>query len=255
MTTYDQKDLFTYVLRLGDSGLVLGQRLSEWVGKAPMLEEEMALANMALDMVGQARNFLSYAGELEGKDRGEDELAMHRDVGSFSNPLLVEQPNQDFAYTMVRQYFFASFAERLFEQLQHSADSRLGGIAAKAAKECRYHARHSGLWLVRLGDGTEESRKRVTRAVEDLWPYTGELFEMDEVDRSLLEAGVAVDLQAMRSDWREALDQVLAEARLSPPSDDAWMHSGGRSGRHSEHLGHLLATMQILPRSYPDANW
>jgi ring-1,2-phenylacetyl-CoA epoxidase subunit PaaC len=220
-----------------------------------MLEEEMALANMALDMVGQARNFLSYAGELEGKDRGEDELAMHRDVGSFSNPLLVEQPNQDFAYTMVRQYFFASFAERLFEQLQHSADSRLGGIAAKAVKECRYHARHSGLWLVRLGDGTEESRKRVTRAVEDLWPYTGELFEMDEVDRSLLEAGVAVDLQAMRSDWREALDQVLAEARLSPPSDDAWMHSGGRSGRHSEHLGHLLATMQILPRSYPDANW
>jgi len=215
----------------------------------------MALANMALDMVGQARNFLSYAGELEGKDRGEDELAMHRDVGSFSNPLLVEQPNQDFAYTMVRQYFFASFAERLFEQLQHSADSRLGGIAAKAVKECRYHARHSGLWLVRLGDGTEESRKRVTRAVEDLWPYTGELFEMDEVDRSLLEAGVAVDLQAMRSDWREALDQVLAEARLSPPSDDAWMHSGGRSGRHSEHLGHLLATMQILPRSYPDANW
>jgi len=198
---------------------------------------------------------LSYAGELEGKDRGEDELAMHRDVGSFSNPLLVEQPNQDFAYTMVRQYFFASFAERLFEQLQHSADSRLGGIAAKAVKECRYHARHSGLWLVRLGDGTEESRKRVTRAVEDLWPYTGELFEMDEVDRSLLEAGVAVDLQAMRSDWREALDQVLAEARLSPPSDDAWMHSGGRSGRHSEHLGHLLATMQILPRSYPDANW
>jgi len=255
MTTYDQKDLFTYVLRLGDSGLVLGQRLSEWVGKAPMLEEEMALANMALDMVGQARNFLSYAGELEGKDRGEDELAMQRDVGSFSNPLLVEQPNQDFAYTMVRQYFFASFAERLFEQLQHSADSRLGGIAAKAVKECRYHARHSGLWLVRLGDGTEESRKRVTRAVEDLWPYTGELFEMDEVDRSLLEAGVAVDLQAMRSDWREALDQVLAEARLSPPSDDAWMHSGGRSGRHSEHLGHLLATMQILPRSYPDANW
>jgi len=243
------------VLRLGDSGLVLGQRLSEWVGKAPMLEEEMALANMALDMVGQARNFLSYAGELEGKHRGEDELAMHRDVGSFSNPLLVEQPNQDFAYTMVRQYFFASFAERLFEQLQHSADSRLGGIAAKAVKECRYHARHSGLWLVRLGDGTEESRKRVTRAVEDLWPYTGELFEMDEVDRSLLGAGVAVDLQAMRSDWREALDQVLAEARLSTPSDDAWMHSGGRSGRHSEHLGHLLATMQILPRSYPDANW
>jgi len=255
MTTYDQKDLFTYVLRLGDSGLVLGQRLSEWVGKAPMLEEEMALANMALDMVGQARNFLSYAGELEGKDRGEDELAMHRDVGSFSNPLLVEQPNQDFAYTMVRQYFFASFAERLFEQLQHSADSRLGGIAAKAVKECRYHARHSGLWLVRLGDGTEESRKRVTRAVEDLWPYTGELFEMDEVDRRLLEAGVAVDLQAMRSDWGAALAQVLAEARLSPPSDDAWMHSGGRSGRHSEHLGHLLATMQILPRSYPDAKW
>ncbi len=255
MTTWDQKDLFTYVLRLGDSGLVLGQRLSEWVGKAPMLEEEMALANMALDMVGQARNFLSYAGEIEGRDRGEDELAMHRDVSGFSNLLLVEQPNRDFAYTMVRQYFYASFAERLFEQLQHSADSRLAGIAAKAVKECRYHARHSGLWLVRLGDGTEESHRRVARALEDLWPYTGELFEMDEVDRRLLEAGVAADVQAMRTDWREALNQVLVEARLPLPSDDTWMHSGGRTGRHSEHLGHLLATMQILPRSYPDANW
>lgn len=255
MSTCDQKDLFGYLLRLGDSGLVLGQRLSEWVGKAPMLEEEMALANMALDMVGQARNFLAYAGEVEGKGRGEDELAMHRDVESFANPLLVEQPNRDFAYTMVRQYFFASFAERLFEQLQHSADARLGGIAAKAVKECRYHTRHSALWLVRLGDGTGESRQRVARALEDLWPFTGELFEMDEADRRLLEAGVGVDVQAIRADWREALDQVLGEARLELPSDDAWMHSGGRAGRHSEHLGHLLATMQCLPRSYPDASW
>lgn len=255
MTACAQEDLFTYVLRLGDSGLVLGQRLSEWVGKAPMLEEEMALANMALDMVGQARMFLSYAGEVEGKDRGEDELAMHRDVDSFSNPLLLEQPNGDFASTMVRQYFYASFAEGLFEHLQHSADARLAGIAAKAVKECRYHARHSALWLVRLGDGTEESHHRVARAVEALWPYTGELFEMDETDRRLLEAGVAVDLQALKGPWRAALDEVLTEARLELPSDEAWMHSGGRHGRHSEHLGHLLATMQFLPRSYPDASW
>lgn len=255
MTECDKNDLFGYLLRLGDSGLVLGQRLSEWVGKAPMLEEEMALANMALDMVGQARNFLSYAGEIEGQGRDEDDLAMRRDVGSFRNPLLVEQPNGDFAHTMVRQYFFASFAERQFDELQNSADVRLAGIAAKAVKECRYHATHSALWLVRLGDGTGESHRRVASALEDLWPYTGELFEMDDADRRLQEAGVAVDARAFRADWREALDQVLTEARLALPSDDAWMHSGGRSGRHSEHLGHLLATMQFLPRSYPDASW
>lgn len=255
MTTRDQSDLFGYLLRLGDSALVLGQRLSEWVGKAPMLEEEMALANMALDMVGQARNFLSYAGEVEGEGRGEDELAMRRDVGSFRNPLLVEQPNGDFAHTMVRQYFFASFAERLFEQLQHSADTRLAGIAAKAVKECRYHARHSGLWLVRMGDGTGESHQRVAGALEQLWPYTGELFEMDDADHRLLQAGVAVDTRELRAGWRDALDRLLVEARLAPPADDVWMHSGGRAGRHSEHLGHLLATMQFLPRAYPDATW
>lgn len=255
MAASDEQDLLVYLLRLGDSGLVLGQRLSEWVGKAPMLEEEMALANMALDLVGQSRMLLSYAALVEGKGRTEDQLAMHRDVHEFTNPLLVEQPNGDFAHSMARQYFYASFAERLFDKLQHSADTQLAGIAAKAVKEFRYHARHAGLWMVRLGDGTEESRDRMIRAIQELWPYTGELFETDELDRRMLEAGIGVDLHVLRKSWREDLDRVLGEAGLPLPADDAWMHSGGRAGRHSEHLGHLLATMQFLPRAYPDAGW
>jgi ring-1,2-phenylacetyl-CoA epoxidase subunit PaaC len=255
MPACDQQDLFAYLLRLGDSGLVLGQRLSEWVGKAPMLEEEMALANMALDLVGQSRMFLAYAAQVEGKGRTEDQLAMHRDVHEFANVLLVEQPNGDFAHSMVRQYFYASFAGRLCDSLQHSTDRQLAGIAAKAVKEFRYHTRHAGLWMVRLGDGTDESHDRMTRALQDLWPYTGELFDMDELDRRMLKAGIGVDLQGLRKSWREDLDTVLNEAGLPLPAEDAWMHGGGRAGRHSEHLGHLLATMQFLPRAYPDAGW
>ena len=255
MPPCDQQDLFAYLLRLGDSGLVLGQRLSEWVGKAPMLEEEMALANMALDLVGQSRMFLAYAAQVEGKGRTEDQLAMHRDVHEFANVLLVEQPNGDFAHSMLRQYFYASYAQRLFDTLQSSADTQLAGIAAKAVKEFRYHTRHAGLWMVRLGDGTEESRARMIQALQDLWPYTGEMFDMDALDRRMLEAGIGVDLHALRAGWREDLDRVLNEAGLPLPADDAWMQSGGRAGRHSEHLGHLLATMQFLPRAYPDAGW
>lgn len=255
MATSENNDLFIYLLRLGDNALVLGQRLSEWVGKAPMLEEEMALANMALDLVGQSRMLLAHAGETEGAGRGEDELAMHRDAHHYTNVLLVEQPNRDFAFTMLRHYFYSSFAERLFGALAGSADEQLAGIAAKVVKEYRYHARHSALWLVRLGDGTDESRRRVLEAMDELWPYTGELFEMDELQGRLVVAGVAVDAAQLRADWRTALDQVLTEAGLPLPSDEVFMHSGGRRGLHSEHLGHMLATMQSLGRAYPDASW
>jgi ring-1,2-phenylacetyl-CoA epoxidase subunit PaaC len=255
MPATDQQDLYTYLLRLGDSSLVLGQRLSEWVGKAPMLEEEMALANMALDLVGQARMFLSYAARVEGKGRTEDTLAMHRDVHEFTNVLLVEQPNRDFACTMMRQYLYSNFSQHLFDRLQHSSDPQLAGIAAKAAKECRYHASHSGLWLVRLGDGTEQSHQRVNRALQDLWPYTGELFQTDDCDKRMLESGVGVDAGSLYPVWRSDLNKVLGEARLPLPAENTWMQSGGRQGRHSEHLGHVLATMQFLPRAYPDAGW
>lgn len=255
MATSDNNDLFIYLLRLGDDALVLGQRLSEWVGKAPMLEEEMALANMALDLVGQSRLLLAHAGAVEGAGRGEDALAMHRDAHHYTNLLLVEQPNRDFAFTMLRQYFYASFAERLFEKLAGSADEQLAGIAAKAVKEYRYHARHSALWVVRLGDGTGESRRRVLEALEELWPYTGELFEMDALQERLVAAGIAVDAAALRADWRAALDRVLEEAGLPLPPDKVFMHSGGRRGLHGEHLGHMLATLQTLARSYPDACW
>jgi ring-1,2-phenylacetyl-CoA epoxidase subunit PaaC len=255
MPASDQQDLFVYLLRLGDSALVLGQRLSEWVGRAPMLEEEMALANMALDQLGQARMFLSYAGQVEGRGRSEDSLAMYRDARDYANVLLVEQPNRDFAHTMVRQYFYASFAQRFFDALQSSADPQLAGIAQKAVKESRYHASHSGSWLIRLGDGTEQSHQRVCQAMQELWPYTGELFEMDECDTRMLESGVGADVRKLRKPWRAELDSLLEQARLPLPAEDAWMHSGGRQGRHSEHLGHLLATMQFLPRAYPDAGW
>jgi len=250
-----EQALFQYLLRLGDSSLVLGQRLAECCGRAPMLEEEMALSNLALDLIGQARLLLAYAGELEAAGRDEDALAMHRDVSDFRSVLLVEQPNRDFAHTMLRQYFYASFAHRLFDALQGSADRRLGEIAGKAVKECRYHASHSGQWVVRLGDGTDESRRRMIAALEELWPYTGELFHMDEVDQQLIRCQIAVDLQALSRQWLEELEQLLQQASLPAPPRDAWMQGGGKTGNHSEHLGHLLATMQFLPRAYPDARW
>jgi len=253
--TQDTQDLFQYLLRLGDSSLVLGQRLAECCGQAPMLEEEMALSNMALDLIGQARLLLAYAGEIEAAGRDEDALAMHRDVADFRNVLLAEQPNRDFAHIMLRQYFYASFAERLFDALRGSTDRRLAEIAGKAVKECRYHASHCGQWIVRLGDGTEQSHQRMVAALEELWPYTGELFHMDDVEHAMLQRQVAVDLGPLLQQWLEATQSLLTQATLPVPSGDVWMQAGGKSGIHSEHLGHLLATMQYLPRAYPDARW
>lgn len=246
--------LFTYVLSLADDALVLGHRLSEWSGQGPLLEEDIALSNLALDLIGQARLLHAYAGEVEGKGRSEDDLAYLRDEHAFANLLLVEQPNGDFAVTMVRQLLYAAFMHPYYQALQQSQDARLAEIAAKAVKEMAYHLRHAAEWVIRLGDGTDESHARAAAALDELWMYTGELFEMDEAERALVEAAIAVDRESIRPAWHATIDRVLAEATLARPAD-RWMQTGGRAGRHSEHLGHLLAEMQVLHRAHPGATW
>ncbi len=246
--------LFRYVLRVGDLSLVLGQRLGEWVGHAPVLEEDLGLANIALDLIGQARLLLAYAGELEGRGRGEDEIAFLREQGEYLNPTLAELPNGDFGETIVRQVLIDAFQLELFEGLTNSADEQLSAIAAKAVKETRYHLRYSCDWLVRLGDGTAESRVRVQSALERLWPYTVELFEEDELDREMADCGIAPRLADVRTAWSRRIDEVLAEATLERPRErpHSWF---GKRGEHSEHLGYILAEMQYLQRAYPGVRW
>ncbi|HZD90214.1 MAG TPA: 1,2-phenylacetyl-CoA epoxidase subunit PaaC [Pseudolabrys sp.] len=246
--------LLQYTLRLADTALVLGHRLSEWVGHAPVIEEDLAFGNMGLDLIGQARVLYTYAGEVEGRGRDEDALAYLRDANAYRNILLVEQPNGDFAVTMVRQLLYAAFAFPYFEALTRSKDATLAAIAAKGAKEMAYHLRHSAEWTIRLGDGTDESHARAQAALEELWPYTGEMFEVDPVERALIEAGVAVDPAPLRAAWDKTVDEVLGEATLTRPQD-GFTQSGGRVGRHSEHLGHLLTELQFLQRAYPGATW
>jgi ring-1,2-phenylacetyl-CoA epoxidase subunit PaaC len=246
--------VFDYTLRLADTSLILGHRLSEWIGHAPLLEEELALGNIALDLIGQARALYAYAGTVEAMGRDEDALAYRRDAGEFRNILLVEQPNGDFAHTIVRQLLYSAFAHPFWGGLARSRDTALAAIAAKAEKEAAYHSRHAGEWLIRLGDGTEESHRRAQQALEDLWFYSGEMFETDAVEGALIATAVAVDPGAIRTQWEATVDGVLLEATLRCPVA-AWMQSGGRSGRHSEHLGHVLATMQFLQRAYPGATW
>jgi ring-1,2-phenylacetyl-CoA epoxidase subunit PaaC len=246
--------LYRYVLRVGDLSLVLGQRLGEWVGHAPALEEDLGVANIALDLIGQARLLLTYAGELEGRGRGEDEIAFLREHGEYLNPTLVEQPNGDFGQTIVRQVLIDAFQLELYERLTNSADDRLAEIAAKAVKETRYHLRYSSDWLVRLGDGTQESRTRAQSALERLWPYTVELFEEDDLDREMADCGIAPRLAEIRAAWSLRIDGVLAEATLERPRDRPYTWFGKR-GQHSEHLGYMLAEMQYLQRAYPGARW
>jgi ring-1,2-phenylacetyl-CoA epoxidase subunit PaaC len=249
-----QDPLFEYLLRLGDNSLILGHRLSEWSGHAPVLEEELALGNIALDLIGQTQLWLSLAGEVEGKGRDADKLAFLRDAGGYRNVLLVEQPNGDFARTMTRQFFFDTWHYLLLQGLTQSTDTRIADIAGKSLKEVAYHAERSRDWVVRLGDGTEESHRRMQRAIDDLWVYTGELFEMDEIDRTLLTQGLAVDLAALRQPWSEQVGRTLEEATLEQPKQ-GWAQRGGKRGVHSEHLGYLLAEMQFLQRAYPNATW
>ena len=231
MTTIAAADtpLVQSTLRLADNALVLGHRLSEWCGHAPMLEEDIALANIALDLIGQARWLYAHAAEVEGDGRDEDALAYLRDAADFRNLLLVEQPNGDFALTIARQFLYAALMAPFWRALATSRDETLAAIAAKAEKEAAYHLRHAAEWLIRLGDGTEESHARAQAALDALWPYTGEMFEVDAIERGLVERGVAVDPQALRPEWDETVDQVLAEATLARPPD-GWMQSGGRPG-------------------------
>jgi ring-1,2-phenylacetyl-CoA epoxidase subunit PaaC len=256
MTTITTADapLVQYALRLADNALVLGHRLSEWCGHGPVLEEDIALANIALDLIGQARVLYAYAGAAEGAGRDEDQLAYLRDAGQWRNVLLVEQPNGDFAVTVARQFLYAAFMVPFWCALSASRDDTLAAIAVKAEKEAAYHLRHAAEWLIRLGDGTVESHERAQAAFDELWMYTGELFEADAVERGLIERDVAVEPAAIRPEWDETVDKVLAEATLKRPPD-GWMQTGGRTGRHSEHLGYILAELQFLQRAYPGAKW
>ncbi len=248
--------IVVYLLRLGDSTLVLSHRLTEWVAHAPTLEEEMAIANIALDLLGQARALLTHAGAVEDAGRDEDALAYHRDAGGFRNLLLVEQPNGDFAQTVLRQFLYDAYAVELWTLLAAtSAEQTLRGIAAKAVTESTYHVAHSGEWVVRLGDGTDESHARVGAALEELWPFTGELFMTDEIDAAVAAEGVAPPASQLAGPWRARVEDVLGRATLPVPSSEAWMQRGGKQGRHTEHLGPLLAQMQFLQRAYPGTTW
>lgn len=246
---------FEYVLRLGDSTLILAQRLSAWCGHGPALEEDMALANTALDLLGHARMWLQYAAEIEGAGRDEDQLAFHRDSREFRNLLLVEQDNGNYADTLVRQFYFDAWHRPALAELQRSADGTIAGIAEKALKEVDYHLRRSHDLIVRLGDGTEYSHRLVQAAADRLWIFTGELFTGDAVDREIAEAGIGFDPATLREPWQARVAAAFREATLELPPADAFMRTGGRAGLHGEGLGHLLAEMQVLPRTYPGAKW
>jgi len=246
--------LFEFLLRLGDDRLVLGHRMSEWCGHGPILEEDIAMANIALDLVGQGSSLLKLAGEAEGAGRDEDALAYFRSEPEFRNTQMVELPKGDFAFTMVRQFLFDAYSTLQWDALQKCTFAPLAGIAAKALKEDAYHLRHSADWMLRMGDGTEESRARAQAALNDLWRYTGELFERDAVDEAVRDNGIVLDQAAMQSMWTQRVSDVVSRATLTLPATGA-ASSGGRRGRHTEFLGHMLAEMQIVARSHPGAKW
>ena len=245
---------FKYLLRLGDNALILGQRLSEWCGHGPILEQDIAMTNIALDLMGQARSWLKYAGQVEGKGRSEDDLAFLRTERNFYNVLLVEQPNEDFAHTIVRQFLFDAFNFYLHEALVESNDDQIAAIAAKSLKEVTYHLRYSSEWMIRLGDGTMESHKKMQAALDELWRYSGELIQADELDQQMFEAGFAPDLNALAPLFQRKINDIIQEATLSLPTE-SWFPSGGKTGAHTEYLGHILTEMQYLQRAYPGAEW
>lgn len=243
-----------YALRFGDSALVLGQRLSEWTGHAPVIEEDLALTNVALDLIGQARMWFRYAGDVEGRGRDEDGLAYFRDSAAYYNVLLVEQANGDYAATMARQFFFDTWHFHALQRLTNSVDEHVSAIAQKAVREVAYHVRRSGEWVVRLGDGTEYSHGRMQAAVDDLWTFTGELFTSDELDADMTRRGIGFELEALRAPWLEHVHRTFAQATLAVPAD-GWMHLGGKAGKHTEQLSYLLAEMQSVRRSVPGERW
>lgn len=248
------KALFEGLCRLGDTTLVLGHRVSEWCGHAPVLEEDIALANVALDLIGQTQLWLGLAAEVEHKGRDADALAFRRDVWEFRNLLLVERPNGDFGHTLMRQFLFDAWHQPLLKALEGSRDNRIAEIAAKAGREVAYHLERSADLVIRLGDGSDESHKRMQAALDTLWPYTGEMMTRDSTDCALAEAGMMAAPDTIRPQWEAIVAEVLDEATLKAP-EATYMHKGGKQGQHSEHLGHMLATMQWLQRAYPDAKW
>lgn len=246
--------LFSYTLRLGDTSLILAQRLSEWTGHGPFLEEDLALTNIALDIFGRAKSLLEYAAKIEGKGRTEDDLAFFRTDREYFNALITEQPNGDYAKTIIRQAFIDCFDLLFYSELSRSKDETLAGIAQKSVKEITYHKRHSFSWVLRFGNGTEESHTRLQQGFDELWQYTGELFEMNETDETLLKAGIAVDLAALRKPWLKEITELMEKAGISIPAE-TFMQTGSRKGLHTEHLGYILAEMQALPRMLPEAKW
>lgn len=250
----NEEALFQYCLRRGDDNLILSHRLSEWCGHGPQLEEDIALTNRALDLIGQARNYLQYAATVEGKGRTEDDLAYLRKEREFVNVKLVEQPNGDYAHTIARSFLYDAWHLPLQQALTKSADAQLAAIAGKAVKEVTYQLKTSADWMIRFGDGTEESHRRAQTALDALWTYTGELFATDEVEVMLVKAGIVPEMTSIKAAFDAKVDAVLAEATLKRPTD-GFMMSGGRQGRHSEHMGFLLAEMQYLQRAYPGATW
>jgi len=245
--------LFTYTLRIADNSLILGQRMSEWCSNGPTLEEDIAMSNISLDMFGQANGFYQYAAQLDGT-KSADELAFRRNEREFFNHQLVEQENGNFGTTMVRNFLHDAFNFLFYTELSKSKDETLSALASKSLKEVKYHLRHSSNWLVRLGDGTEESNAKTQVALEELWMYTGELFEMDVLDTELLNEGISIDNSALKTEWDRMVNNTLAKAKLTRP-EDAYMATGGKKGLHTEYLGFILSEMQFLQRAYPDAKW
>lgn len=248
------KHLHNYCLRLADTSLVLGQRLGEWCGHGPILEEDIALTNISLDCIGQARGFYSYAAELEGMGKTEDDYAYLRDERDFQNLLIIEQPNGDFGQTIMRQFLVSAFQYYYFDALTNSKDKTIAALAAKSVKEVAYHLRHSSAWVIRLGDGTKESKSRMEKAVDELWMYTGDMFDMDDCDSSLIKVDIAVDTKKIKPLWDDKVREVFNESTLTIP-ENIFMMSGSREGKHTEYLGHMLAEMQSLHRAHPGAIW
>lgn len=254
MTMNKQEALFEYLLRIGDNSLIMGHRMGEWCGHGPILEQDIALINIALDHIGQATNWLTYACKVEGKGRTEDDLAYRRDVFDFRNMLLCEQPNGNWGDTLVRGFLFDTWNYYFIKMLTESSNKQVSAIATKSLKEISYHKNYSCDWVIRLGDGTEESHAKMQHALDTLWMYTGELFKMDELDEMMVKEKIGADLSQVKKEWDATVNATLTEATLKRP-EDKWMQKGGKTGVHTEYLGYILAEMQFLPRAYPDAKW
>jgi len=255
------KDLFNYTIFLADSSLIMGHRLSEWTGHGPTLEQDIAISNIALDLIGQSRNFYQYAASIansnpeEGKNITEDDLAYLREAGEFKNLLLTELPNGDWGKTILKIFFFSAWQFYFYQKLMYSLDKQLSAIAEKSLKEVTYHLKWSSEWVTRLGDGTEESKRRMQKALDDLWPFTGEMFEATDYEKEIINARIGVPVSDIKKDWLNKVKSVFAEATIEFPNEKFWMQTGGKKGIHTEHLGYIIAEMQFLQRAYPECEW